>query len=396
MADRHKPDILILVENLSVPFDRRVWMEAATLQRNGYQVNVVCPQTEVDPERFEVIDGVRIHRFPLPFEGRGALSMLAEYAWALTWMSFLTAKLSITTKIAAVHICNPPDILFIPALLAKLIRRSRIIFDQHDLCPEVWEAKGQDESGLLGNALKLAEAATYKAADHVISTNTSYRDVAMGRGGIAEESVTVVRSAPLKSFALEATSPVRPAEQARRLMYLGTMGSQEGIDLLLEAVLILKTSMGMPDIRLDLAGSGPERPALESMAKDLALDENVKFWGRVSDAQLQDLMAEADLAVNPDRPSRLNSLSSMNKIVEYMAYGLPMVQFDCIEGKRTALEASSYVEEPTAAALAEAIEALLLDAEARQHMRTFGHTRFLEDLCWETQEPSLLSAYAAV
>ena len=389
-------DVLILVENLSVPFDRRVWMEATSLQRHSRQVHVICPVTKQDPKRFEVLEGVRIHRFPLPFEGRGAGSMLAEYAWALGWMSILTVRVALRHRIATVQICNPPDILFVPALIAKAIRRSAIVFDQHDLCPEVWEAKGHSTAGFFGRALRIAEALTYRFSDLVISTNASYKEIAETRGGMKAGAVAIVRSAPPRSFAVQSLRTTRPAAEAKRLSYLGTMGHQEGIDLLLKAVALLKTDLDHPNVALDLVGSGPERQSLEALALELGLEQNVTFHGRLPDAEMRSILLQSDIAVNPDRPSKLNSLSSMNKIVEYMALGLPIVQFDGIEGRRTALDASIYVAEPTPAALASSMASLLGDEATRERMSDFGLRRFVKELCWEEQEPQLLEAYARV
>jgi glycosyltransferase involved in cell wall biosynthesis len=371
-------------------------MEAQTLQSHGFQVHVICPATKEHPERHEVLGGVQIYRFPLPFEGRGAASTLAEYTIAMAWISYLTIRTSIKHPLAAVQVCNPPDILFAAAWLARLIRRSRIVFDHHDLCPELWVAKSGSLDGFFGKALLAAEAMTFKSAAAVISTNESYKEIAETRGKKAPESVSVVRSSPRRSFAIEQLPATRPADEATKLAYLGTMGSQEGIDILLDAVEILRTDLGHPDIQLDLVGGGPERESLQALSAEMGLGAHVRFHGRLPDKEMSDVLSSADIGVNPDRPSTLNRLSTMNKIVEYMALGLPVVQFDCVEGKRSALEASKYVVEPTARALAESISALLNDSNERDRMRKFGYQRFLTDLCWETQEDTLAGVYRSL
>jgi glycosyltransferase involved in cell wall biosynthesis len=391
-----KPHVIILVENLPVPFDRRVWMEASTLQQNGYRVSVICPATKTYPKRKEVIDGILIYRYPGGLEGRSSIGTLLEYLWAVSWMFVLTLKISIRTKVNVVHLCNPPDLLFIASLPAKILRRSKIIFDQHDICPELWESKGHKQTDFYGRLLTFFEKVTYTFSDVVISTNQSYKDIAMKRGAKKTGDVFIVRSAPKRDFASQVKLKTRAPDQAGKLVYLGTMGSQEGIDLLLSAVRILKEELGRNLITLSLIGDGPERPYLESMTAELALNTNVNFLGRVSDDILKKTVLDADIAVNPDRPSKMNDLSSMNKIVEYMALGLPIVQFSCLEGERTALDAGLSVKTNTARALAETLHDLLSDETARERMRVFGKSRFISDLAWELQEETLLAAYSHV
>jgi glycosyltransferase involved in cell wall biosynthesis len=393
MSKLKKKHVLILVENLPVPFDRRVWMEATTLQEAGYQVHVVCPTSDRHPESREVLEGVKIRRYPLGIEGRSSLGTLVEYLWALLCMTWHVFAVSLRHPIKVVHVCNPPDLLFLATWPARLIRRAKTIFDQHDLCPELWEVKGHSLTGFYARALLKAEAATYRWADVVISTNESYKHIATTRGKKKSEDVFVVRSAPRKSFATLELMSTRPAHEAHRIAYVGTMGAQEGIDILLDAIKHLITEKGHTQLLCDIIGGGPERDALIELSRFLGLDNFVTFHGRVSDEDMRALIMNADIGVNPDRPSTMNSLSSMNKIVEYMALGVPMVQFDCVEGKRTALESSRYVTEPTAAGLAQAIHDLLGDAQSREQMRTFGLQRFNDVLCWEAQYPNLMFAY---
>jgi glycosyltransferase involved in cell wall biosynthesis len=394
MSQSKKQHVLILVENLPVPFDRRVWMEATTLQQAGYQVHVVCPTSDRHPESREVLESVKIRRYPLGIEGRSSLGTLVEYLWALLCMTWHVFVVSVKHPIKIVHVCNPPDLLFLATWPARLIRRAKTIFDQHDLCPELWEAKGHSLSGFYARALLKAEAATYRWADVVISTNESYKHIATTRGKKNPEDVFVVRSAPRKNFAVTELNQTRSTEVAHRIAYVGTMGAQEGIDILLDAIKLLVTEQGHTQLQCDIIGGGPERDALMALSASLGLENYVTFHGRVSDEDMRSLIMNADIGVNPDRPSTMNSLSSMNKIVEYMALGVPMVQFDCVEGKRTALESSRYVTEPTATGLAQALHDLLGDADSREQMRTFGLQRFNDVLCWEAQYPNLVAAYA--
>jgi len=369
-------------------------MEATTLQQAGYQVHVICPTSERHPERREVLDGVRIRRYPLGVEGRSSIGTLVEYLWALLCMTWHVFAVSSKFPIKVVHVCNPPDLLFLATWPARVIRRAKTIFDQHDLCPELWEAKGHSLDGFYARALLKAEAATYRWADVVISTNESYKHIATTRGRKNADNVFVVRSAPRKTFAVTEIGQTRSSDEAHRIAYVGTMGAQEGIDILLDAIKLLVTDYKRTNLQCDIIGGGPERDALMALSVSLGLAEFVTFHGRVSDGDMRSIIMNSDIGVNPDRPSTMNSLSSMNKIVEYMALGIPMVQFDCVEGKRTALEASTYVTDPTAAGLAIEMDALLADAAGREYMRTYGLQRFNDALCWEAQYPNLINAYS--
>jgi len=382
----------MLVQNLPVPFDRRVWLEASTLRDEGYLVSIFCPATSAYPKLRETVEGIEVYRFPLPWEGRGKVGIILEYLWSIFCLFSMTTFLSLRRRVHVVHFCNPPDLLFLCALPAKMIWRSKLIFDQHDLCPEVWETKSRSSGSIILNLLKSFEKASYKISDIVISTNESYKKLAITRGGKDESSVFVVRSAPKKSFMNNMTSPARDCRGTVRLVYLGTMGSQEGIDLLLEALQILKNRNNQVEINLDLIGDGPERRNLEKNSQLLGLEQIAHFHGRVSDSVLRELVSSADIALNPDRPSLFNSLSSMNKIVEYMALGVPIVQFHSIEGEYTARAASIYVHEPTPLALADAIDNLRLAQRERQNMKNFCLLRFKE-LCWEIQAETLGTVY---
>ena len=390
-----KQNVLILVENLPVPFDRRVWMEAKTLQENGYQVHVICPNSKKHPALREVIDGVQIYRYPTIIEGRNSIGTLFEYGWAIFAMGSISFYLSCKKSFSVVQVCNPPDILFMATWAPRLLRRAKLIFDQHDINPELWESKGHSTNDFFGRLLLWAEQATYRRSSKVISTNESYKEIAIQRGRKLPQDIFVVRSAPRRSFAIDALPITRPSDQANKVVYIGTMGHQEGIDILLGALKILVTEYGRTGIQLDLIGDGPERRHLEALSTKLELSKNVTFHGRVSDEELQRIALQADIAVNPDRPSKMNDLSSMNKIVEYMALGRPIIQFACVEGEKTALGASRSVRGSDPKSLAKALLNLLENELDRFNMSVFGLKRFRDDLAWEHQESKLISAYSA-
>ncbi|MGF1496350.1 MAG: glycosyltransferase family 4 protein [Elainellaceae cyanobacterium] len=385
-----------MVENLPVPFDRRVWMEATSLKKAGYHVSVISCMDDTYNQPYEEIEGVHIYRHPLPPEVSSVGGYLREYAAALLWEFRLAHKVWREQGFEVIHICNPPDLLFTVAAWFKFWKGVRVIFDHHDLNPELYEAKyGRRDIFYYG--LRWAERLTFATANVVISTNQSYRDMALKRGGKKSDEVFVVRSGPdLARF-----RPVAPSADYRRdrtylVGYVGVMGEQEGIEYLLEAARHLVHHKQRQDIQFVLVGSGPMLTSLRQMAKDLAIDEYVEFTGRVSNEELLARLSSCDICVNPDRKNALNNLSTMNKIMEYMALGKPIVQFDLLEGRRSAAEASLYADPNNAVDFAEKIEALLADEELRSRMAAEGRRRMVEDLEWRHQIPKLLQAYTRV
>jgi glycosyltransferase involved in cell wall biosynthesis len=390
-----RQSILILVENLSVPFDRRVWQECRALTAGGYDVHVICPSSKQDPEPYAELEGVHIHRYPAAFEASGLLGFFREYGTALWHMSRLAWRISRRTRIRVIQACNPPDLLFLVALPYLLGGRTKFIFDHHDVSPELLVAKGQGETSPMVRLAYILERITFRLATVSIATNESYKEVAVTRGKMKPEDVYVVRSGPdLRRFAV-----VEKNEELKRgrqflVGYVGVMGKQEGIDYLLDAARHLVTDQGREDIQFVLAGSGPEIAHLEDRSEKLGLAPYVDFLGRVSDEDLLALLSTADVCVNPDEWNRMNDISTMNKIVEYMALGKPIVQFDLREGRVSAAEASLYVTRNDARALAAGITQLLADPEARERMGEIGRERVATVLNWDAQVPNLLGAYA--
>jgi glycosyltransferase involved in cell wall biosynthesis len=383
------------VENLPVPFDRRVWLEACALRDAGYEVTVICPRMKGFTTPYEVLDGITVHRHPLPIEGSGAVGFLLEYSIAWFWEFVLAWKVFLTRGFGIIHACNPPDNIFLIALTLRLFG-VRFVFDQHDINPELWIAK-YGRKDFLYWLLLAFERMTYATAHLVISTNESYRRIALERGRKSPDKVHVVRSAP----DCDRFRPVAPNPQLREgathlLAYVGVMGKQEGIDLLIEAMQILVRDMGREGVVLKLAGSGPERAALEAMANERGLAKNIQFLGRISDADLLTLLSTADVCVNPDRVNEMNDKSTMNKIMEYMAVGKPIVQFEMTEGRVSAGDASLYARANDPRDLAEKIAQLLDDPELRERMGQIGRERMEKVLDWKFSREALLRAYATL
>jgi glycosyltransferase involved in cell wall biosynthesis len=384
--------ILIIVENLPCPFDRRVWQEARTLTAAGYLVSIICPKGKGYEKSFEEIDGIAIYRHPMPFEGSGPLGYLAEYSWALLAEFALSVRVLMERGFDAIHACNPPDMLFIIGGFYKLFGK-RFLFDHHDINPELYEAKFQRRDVFYRLMLWL-ERRTFKTADVCVATNESYRRIAIDRGERPPAKVFVVRSGP-DLRRLRILPPTPALRNGRRYLvgYVGVMGRQEGIDGLLASVQHIVHAMQRRDIQFGLVGGGTELPVLRKLAEELGVAEYVTFTGRVPDEELLAMLNTADVCVNPDVANDMNDKSTMNKIMEYMALGKPLVQFDLTEGRVSAQDASLYARRNDPIDLAHKVVALLDDAELRARMGAAGLERVKTELAWEHEAPRLLAAY---
>jgi glycosyltransferase involved in cell wall biosynthesis len=387
--------VLILVENLPSPFDRRVWQEAKTLRDAGHAVSIICPTGKGYEKTFETLEGIDIWRYRLPLEGHGAKGYAIEYAVALFWSFVLSLRVLATRGVDVVHACNPPDLMFLVGGLFKLLGK-RFVFDHHDLSPELYEAKfGRRD--FFHRVLLGLEYLTFRIADVVISTNHSYRRVAIERGGVPVHRVFVVRSGP----SLERMK-IGPADErlkrGRRYLvgYVGVMGQQEGIGILLRAVRHIVVTLQRTDIQFGLVGGGTALEEMKALAAQLGVADYVTFTGRVPDEQMLAMLNTADVCVNPDVANEMNDKSTMNKIMEYMALGKPIVQFDLTEGRYSAQDASLYARRNDAADLAAKLVYLLDDPARRAEMGELGRRRVETELEWRHEAPKLLAAYAAL
>lgn len=388
--------VLFLVENLPSPFDRRVWQEATTLRDHGWKVVIICPTGKGFESHHDLVDGIHIYRYDLPCEAAGPLGYLSEYSAAL-WHTFrLTLKVWRKHNFDVIHACNPPDLLFLVASPFKFLAGTKFLFDHHDLNPELYEAKfGRRD--LLWRLMVVLEKTTFRLADVSIATNNSYRDVAIRRGGMAPERVFVVRSGP-KLDRLRIQPPKPELKRGRRLLvgYVGVMGKQEGIDLLLRALHHIVHVLNRDDIHLALVGGGTSLAEMRQLSVELQIADYATFTGRVPDSELLDVLNTADICVNPDVANEMNDKSTMNKIMEYMALGKPIVQFDLSEGRFSAGAASLYAAPNDAIDLAMKIVELADNPEVRQRMGTLGRRRVEQELEWKYEIPKLIAAYDAL
>ena len=384
--------VLIIVENLPCPFDRRVWQEALALRAHGYAVSIICPKGRGYDKGYELLDGIHIYRHALPVEANSALGYGLEYAWSLLTEFGLATRIALTRGFDVIHACNPPDTIFLIGRFFKLFGK-RFIFDHHDINPELYEAKfGRRD--IWYRLLCRLERWTFATADVSIATNESYRRIAIERGRMAPSKVFIVRS----GADLTRVRTLPPRAELRRgkahlVGYVGVIGKQEGLDLLLGAVAYMRQTLNRNDVHFIIVGDGTELAAIKQLSRQLSIEDCIEFTGRIPDTALWEIMSTADVCVNPDRANDMNDKSTMNKILEYMALGKPIVQFDLTEGRFSAGEASLYARPNDVADFAMKLCELLDDPERRTQMGAIGRSRVEAGLAWHHQVPRLIEAY---
>jgi glycosyltransferase involved in cell wall biosynthesis len=391
-----KAHVLIVVQNLPVPLDRRVWLECQALVASGYEVSVICPKGPGDPSR-QLIDGVHIYKYRPAPEARGLLGFALEfgYSWLRTaWLSLAAWR---RRHFEVIQACNPPDTYW---LLARLWRARgvRFVFDHHDLNPELFRTRFGEPEDLLRRlelrALTWLEKMTFRIADRVISTNESYKRIAIARGMCKPKAVTVVRSGP-DTRAMRPVYPEhrRPKERAFSLVYLGIMGPQDNVDLLLDVMEHLVHKRGRTDVCATLLGFGDCLEDLRRRTTELELDEWVTFTGRADRNMIADYLSVADVGLCPDLKTPLNDVSTMNKTMEYMAYALPSVSFDLVETRVSGGDAVIYVPSGDVEAFADAVEQLLDDPALRLSMAKRARARVARKLDWRPQARAYVGVF---
>ncbi|HMU45697.1 MAG TPA: glycosyltransferase family 4 protein [Chitinophagaceae bacterium] len=388
-----KKHVLIIVENLPLPFDRRVWQEANTLAENGAKVSIICPKMKGYTKSYEKINGIDIYRHPLPVEANGFMGYIAEYFLAFFWEFILSWKIFFKKRFHVIQGCNPPDTIFFVAFFFKIFG-VKYVFDHHDISPELYIAK-YNKKGFFYRMLLLMERLTFITANFSIATNESYKEIAIRRGKMPEGKVQVVRSGP-KLDRLKLTKGNEKYKKGRRFLvgYVGVIGAQEGLDLLLDSVKYIISKR--TDVQFAIVGGGTDLEQIKKMSTELELNDYVDFYGRVEDATLVDVLNTSDVCVNPDRPTIMNDLSTMNKIMEYMALRKPIVQYDLKEGRFSAQHASLYADNTNTTDFAEKIIWLLDHPEQRKEMGEFGYNRVVNELSWEYESKKLVNFYKRV
>lgn len=393
MSSFQNKHILIIVENLPVPFDRRVWQEASTLKENGAKVSIICPKMKGYTASHEIIDEIEIFRHSLPHEARGAAGYLIEYSCALFWEFVLSWRIFLQRRFHVIHACNPPDLIFLVAFWFKIFG-VKYVFDHHDINPELYYAK-YGNKGLFYKLMLLFERLTFATTNYSIATNESYREIAIRRGRMAEDKIQIIRSGP-KLDRLKLLDPDKQYLKGRRFLvgYVGVIGEQEGIDLLLESVKFIVSTR--QDIQFAIIGGGTDLVKLKLLNDEMGLNEFVDFYGRVPDELMIAILNSSDICVNPDKPTEMNNLSTMNKIMEYMALKKPIVQYDLKEGRFSAQEASLYAKCGDTFDFADKIMQLIDNPELREKMAEYGYNRVINELSWDYESVKLIKFYGRI
>ncbi len=386
------PLVLILVQNLPLPGDRRVWLECKSLRDNGYRVAAITPAAPGDPS-YELHEGVHLYKYAPPKETSSIASFLWEFVYCWIRTFFLTLKVTRRHGAPAViQSCNPPDTFWLIGLIMR-VRGSIFVFDQHDLNPEVYESRFH-KRGFFYTGLKLLERATYKTARETIVTNESYAEVARQRGKVPAERVTVVRTGP-DTTVLTPGTPDEETKRGRRYLvhFHGVMGPQDGVDIVIRMIDYLVHEKQRTDISFSVLGKGDEYTSLRAMVTDLGLDDYVYMPGRVSDEELFRYLSSADIGLSADPPNPLNDVSTMNKTMEYMAFGLPVIAFDLKETRFSAGESAVYVTPATPKAYGDELLRLLEHPEEMDAMGRAGRERAVNVLDWRFQSVPYLSVF---
>jgi len=389
------PRTLIIVENLTLPLDRRVWQEATALRDAGHTVSVICPKGGPYRASYECLDGIHIFRHPMPLEADGALGYAVEYSAALFWEFVLSIRVAMKVGFDTVQACNPPDLIFIVAAFWKYLFGKPFIFDHHDINPELFEAKF-GKRGAFHKLLKVFERMTFAMADASIATNATFRDIAIQRGGMEPDRVFIVHSVPnLDKFVRTEPDPALRSRAKHIVGYVGIMGAQDGVDLLVSAMDRLVNVEKRDDVHCVIVGTGTEQAKLEAMTRDLGLTEAMTFTGFLSGQPLLEALSSFDVGVIPDPKNGYNDKISMNKLFEYMTLGIPFVQYDLIEGRRTAADAALYATDNCPLSLATEIGRLIDQPELRSELADIGRARATALLSWDREAAQLLNAFAA-
>jgi glycosyltransferase involved in cell wall biosynthesis len=389
-----RPRVMIISQNLPVPFDRRVWLECRALTGEGYHVSVVCPQGKGEARR-AVLEGVTLLRYRPYAPGGSGLSFVVEYLYSFLATAWLVLRARLRDgRFDVLQACNPPDIFWPIARWLRWWDRTRFVFDHHDLCPELYESRFLAGGRLPLRGLLALEKATFRTADHIISTNASYAEIARRRGGRGPDDVTIVRTGPDPlRLRRVAPSPTERRGQAHLVAYIGVMGPQDGVDLAVRAAAYIVHTMGRDDIAFTFMGAGDCYDQLIALRDKVGLRDFLELPGRVPDSTVVDVLSTADVGLSPDPKNPLNDLSTMNKTLEYMAFGLPVVAFDLKETRVSAGDAGVYVADGDVDSYARAIVGLIDDESTRVAMGRIGRARIVRELGWPHQQATYVSVY---
>ena len=388
--------VLMLLENNPYPNDLRVRQEANSLASNGFQVTVIAPGTR-SQSTYENNHGVHVYRYPSPPAGVGCFSYLVEYSWALFFSFFLTIWVFFRRGFDVIHAHNPPDLFVLIGICFRIFGK-KFIFDHHDLSPEMYYARFDNQGNrLVYQALKFFEILSCRMAHQIIATNESYKKIEIERAGIAASKVSIVRNGP----DISKMKPVSPDPQIRAkasimLGYLGVIGQQDGVDYLIRALDYIVKELGITDIHAVIMGSGSAIPGLKKLTSELELEQYISFTGSIPYNELPRYVSACDICIDPDPHNPYNDRSTMVKMMDYMAMAKPIVAFDLTEHRASAGQAALYAIRNDVQNFANTIVQLINDPELQNTMGQIGRLRMIEKFAWHHQEDQLLKAYSKI
>ncbi len=389
--------ILFIVENNAVPTDIRVWREATTAKRAGYSVTIISPKNRNFSKSYEVIDDIEIYRHPFIKNKGGKINQLVEYANAFFWEVLLCLKVFFKKRFHIIHAANPPDHIFLIALLFKLFG-VKFIFDHHDLAPELYISKFNGKKKMIYRSLSLMEKLSCLTANAVISTNQSYKEHVIKRYGIKPEKIFVVRNDPEvpKIQESERVEQYR-SKHLTKLLYIGSISNQDGVDLLIKVVHIIVNQLSQGQIHCTVVGDGDDLPRVKRLCTELRMNPYFDFTGYIYDRKIiRTFIEETDICLETAPYSEANCRSTFIKVMEYMAAGKPIVAFDLDETRYSAQGSALLIEHGNLRAFAEAIEKLICDPGLRERLGKYGQSRITEVLNWNNSSRELMQAYTHV
>jgi len=407
-----KNRILMLTQS-SFPSDTRVRNEADALAKAGYNIRVIALRRYDYEKSSDIVDGVKIYRVPEValfkksqtnrswlksqfYRAKSALGYISEYLYFTTVCFFMSIYVALKDGFDAVHIHNPPNTLFLIGIFYQLFGK-KFVFDCHDLEPELYLSRYNAKNNLIYKLLLLEEKCCLKFANVVITTNESYKEINIKRGRLEPGKIFVVRNGPDLTIFKQVKGVDRLKNMGKSiLIYIGVMGPQDGVDYLLRSLKELAYSLKRDDFYCLIIGKGDSVENLKKLKDDLQLQNYVEFTGRLQKEELMPYLATADIGLEPNPSNPLSNLSTLIKVMEYMALAKPIVCFDLKETRFSAKESAIYVSPNNEIEFAKAIVSLMDNPNKRAYMGAAGQKRVKEKLAWQHVSKNLLLAYESV
>lgn len=386
--------ILMLLENAGIPEDHRVVREAQTLMRMGFHVTIICPKTG-SQKGAEIVQGIQVYRFPPSFSPSGLLGYLWEYGYSISMLFLISLYVLVRRGFDVVHVHTPPDVTAVVAVLYQFVGK-KFVFDHHDLSPELYLARRSDSRpNIVYKALLAFERLACRRANRLIATNATQQGIQIQRCGAKPEHCYVVRNGPDESF-LRDVAPRQEFRESGRIVigYVGIMGVQDGVDYLVRVLHELKSQHRRNDFLAVIVGHGPALADLKRLARDLRVDDQIRFTGRVEFSSVPAYIQAFDICVTPDPSNPYNDSCTTIKTMEYMAMRKPTVCFRTSENELTAGDAALYAEDNSVPAFAELVVKLMDDPPLRARMGEIARQRIEASLTWEQQSHELVKLYS--